>query len=400
METPAWVPSRDLARVHSAADVVAGVAALRTAYGLDGDAERWICVSEREEGGADADADTDADTDADADADTDAEADDSFETHYVQTWLRGAIAWSCKHAPEHGDACAGLLVHLAGQSAAGARQCTYRFFLACAASADDAVATVHIRDIALTDDALGGRTWGAAPYLARRLLRHYAAQAPTAVLELGAGTGLAGLALHAFTRTQHAVAPHTVLTDHHAVVLHNLAYNAAANADATACRVAHLDWQHVYEEEEEENEKEEEHGARAAARAPYTSTAQTVPAANDAAVRAFAHVPRDARFDVLIAADCIYDVAHAAWIAAVTRRHLARTGTPTPALHLLVPMRPTHTAELQAVYDVLGAAPFRIVRDTAVMGTDDFGPATMRARAARTLHGRRVAFRHLVVGWA
>ncbi|WFC96707.1 hypothetical protein MBRA1_003370 [Malassezia brasiliensis] len=385
----AWVPSRDLARVHSAADVVAGVAALRTAYGLDEGTERWIRVSLDGAGAGDAAAeaaDTDADTDADADAvDDTPPADDAFETHYVQTWLRGAIAWSCRHAPEHVDACAELLVHLAGQSAAGARQCTYRFF-ARAAHADDAVATVHIRDIALTDDALGGRTWGAAPYLARRLLQHYAAHAPTAVLELGAGTGLAGLALHAFVRTQHGRAPRTVLTDHHAVVLHNLAHNAAANADTT-CTVAHLDWQHVYEQE-------------AGTSSAYTSTAQTVPAANDAAVRAFAAVPRDARFDVLIAADCIYDVAHAAWIAAVTRRHLAHTGTPTPALHLLVPVRPTHTAELQAVYDVLGAAPLRIVRDTPVVGTDDFGPATMRARTARALHGRRVAFRHLVVAWA
>ncbi|KAI3629151.1 hypothetical protein CBS9595_000223 [Malassezia furfur] len=378
----AWVPSRDLARVHGVADVVAGVAALRAAYGLDADAERWICVAaDAADDAGDAAADA-----ADAPDAADAAADDAFETHYVQTWLRGAIAWSCQHAPEHVDACAELLVHLAGQSAAGARQCTYRFFLARAAQADDAVATVHIRDIALTDDALGGRTWGAAPYLARRLLQHYAAHAPTGVLELGAGTGLAGLALHAFVRARHGRAPRTVLTDHHAVVLHNLAHNAAANADAT-CTVAHLDWQHVYEQE-------------AGAASAYTSTAQTLPAANDAAVRAFAGVAPDARFDVLIAADCIYDVAHAAWIAAVTRRHLARTGAPAPALHLLVPVRPTHTAELQAVYDVFGAAPLRIVRDTPVVGTDDFGPATMRARTARALHGRRVAFRHLVVAWA
>ncbi|WFD03521.1 hypothetical protein MOBT1_002212 [Malassezia obtusa] len=284
-EAPAaFVPSRDLVRVRTAADLDAGLAAVRAVYGLHTHPERWVAAEDEHTA-------------------EDAAPDDPFETQCVQAWLRHAIAWACTHAPERADEGADVLVRLAGQSAAGARQCTYRFFLGAAPAAADAAdaaaaaaASVCIRDIALTDDALGGRTWGAAPYLARRLMLAYAAHAPRAVLELGAGTGLTGLALHAFLHARGA-APHVVLTDHHAVVLENLAHNVASNA-AHDTHVAHLDWQQIYRD-------------TAPAHAAYTSTAQTVPASNAERARAFGTVDAHARFDVLIAADCIYDPAHA-----------------------------------------------------------------------------------------
>lgn len=366
------VPSRDLPPVGRGLEREAVHAALRVVeqdFGTEGEDEQWI-------GAVHDDAAHDAAEDADA-----------FETQYTQTWLRAVVAWGCRHGEDAlVDTSAALLARMAGQLAAGPRACTYRFFLGAGhpLAPSEAAAHVCIRDIPLTEDALGGRTWGAAPYLARRLMLQYEAASPHRILELGAGTGLVGLALAAWSQQQGRTM-HAVLTDHHATVLANLQHNATTNHLAVG--VAQLDWQRVYDEEKGETSS-------------YVSTAQKLPLANESQARAFPTVARSAQFDTLLAADCIYDPAHAAWIAAVAQRHLARTSERgVPELHLMLPLRRRHAPELQSVYAHFTEGPLQILREDTLVGTDDFGPTVARDRTPGRTNGNAVTFRHFVIGW-
>lgn len=361
------LPSRELPRLRGAprSAVLDGLRALRTAYALDGSREEWIGAPPP------------------AAADESAPPDDAFESQYVRSWLSHVVKHACADGDEElADAAAALLVHLAGQSAGGTRACVYRFFLGPATDAARADAAVRIREIALTEDALGGRTWGAAPYLARRLMVQYCDAPPRRVLELGAGTGLVGLAFAQFFASRSGAPPHTVLTDHHAGVLANLAHNAA-QSQLPDVHVAYLDWQAAFDG------------------VTHDSSAQTLPRDNAQRVAQYAPVPADAQYDLLIAADCIYDPQHAPWIASVARRHLRRLPAPAgtaPALHLLLPVRPTHARELQSVYETFAApSDLRIVSEQALDGTDNFGPAMLPASPLRT--GSAVPYRHLIVAW-
>lgn len=197
---------------------------------------------------------------------------DTFETQYVRDWLHAVINWVYggggaaldPQLDELAEACSAHLVLMAGQSAAGARERLYRFFTSETPPqrAEDAAASVQLREIPLVDDALGGRTWGAAPFLARRMMLDYARNGvqPHTVLELGAGTGLVGLALAAWFRSRPGQSTKVVLTDYHPAVLSNLQENCEKNAMAQSTMlggiegqmgvrvfVAKLDWREVYE---------------------------------------------------------------------------------------------------------------------------------------------------------
>ncbi|CAK3766999.1 -lysine N-methyltransferase rrg1 [Lecanosticta acicola] len=102
--------------------------------------------------------------------------------------------------------------------------------------------TLH--EPALTSDNLGLKTWASSHLLAKRLglLRHALPSVPsgTAILELGAGTGLVGLAAAAVFHTA------VILTDLPAITP-NLERNAHANESSVSAhggkaRVAVLDW--------------------------------------------------------------------------------------------------------------------------------------------------------------
>ncbi|KDN43894.1 hypothetical protein K437DRAFT_274750 [Tilletiaria anomala UBC 951] len=347
---------------------------------------------------------------------------DEFEERTARAWLQRLISGKVtlvndvgqrndgKHGMESGqggtlkdemmdtdlalDDAAVLLSMTAGKSASGPSTLTYRFHSfhkslstrpAGAAPPPEAEVKVTLRDQTLVADALGGRTWGAAPLLAWELLAattrrapggEKAGQSPLApqptaaprrILELGAGTGLAGLALASFLEQQHSarvakedaaneqVMPppyELVLTDHHPNVLANLRQNVELwmkeqqqqQQQPSRSRVAgridccELDWYEVYRASlpTEGAPGTDAHGAAYTSR---DSTAQTLPAAAVLATdRAHAHEEEEAEgegehgaaptltgtFDTLIVADCIYDTAHPVWIRAVAARHLAK----------------------------------------------------------------------------
>jgi predicted nicotinamide N-methyase len=115
---------------------------------------------------------------------------------------------------------------------------------------DGAEVAVSVRDATLSADALGSRTWGSAPLLARRLLSPFEAalkhSSQLRILELGAGTGLVGLALALYSQ-RLGIAAQVALTDYHPDVLSNLHFNASLNAlTEPSTLVRRLDWQDDY----------------------------------------------------------------------------------------------------------------------------------------------------------
>lgn len=325
----------------AAAALAEGVRAIRAASGLapDGAVEQWIWDGDEEEAPMDA-----------------------FERRYVHTWLESVIRWAASEPAlaDVGDECAAHLGLLAGEAAAGTRM--HRFFF-CLAGAPrtpaDAAVRVDLRQVALTDDALGARTWGAATVLALRLL---GTRIPASVLELGAGTGLVGLALAA-----HAPHAHVVLTDYHPHVLANLSYNAAASAAAARVAVRALDW-------------------RAAAAGHGLGT----------------------RFALIAAADCVYEREHAELVAQTAAAHLAFPERDVrPQLHLCMAVRATHRAEAAEIVRVFRDAPVTVragertwalamVADARARGTENFAPVALRSTRARA---RDTEFWHVVVEW-
>jgi methylase of polypeptide subunit release factors len=116
------------------------------------------------------------------------------------------------------------------------------------------------------EDSLGTRTWGAAPLLASIILRrHLSSQMEICttredetegrrtmkVLELGAGTGLVGLAMAEFIKNAGGSKAEVHLTDYHPDVLKNLQGNVEENrwtlmgSEAlVSVHVSALDWSH------------------------------------------------------------------------------------------------------------------------------------------------------------
>jgi predicted nicotinamide N-methyase len=125
-------------------------------------------------------------------------------------------------------------------------------------------------------------------------------------LELGSGTGLVGLAAAAVLSVMGATAE-VVLSDNDPHTLANLSRNFAANADlfaspAITVSTRALDW-------------------------------RAEP------------VDGDARFDVLLGGDVVYDTHHAGLLRRAIETHLAPGGT----AHIVMALRPTHTVELRQV---------------------------------------------------
>lgn len=175
---------------------------------------------------------------------------------------------------------------------------------------------IVIRDTTLLASGTGFRTWGAATLLARRLSLSPAAFFPTLsspsspsspsslrVLELGSGTGLVGLTASALLHRLRQ--PSAIqLTDFDPIALSNLAHNLELNFPILCpTSIAPLDW---------------------------------------------ANVPASvSRHDVILAADVVYEPAHALLVRSAVAALLAfpSPGAPAPAFHAVLPLRRTHVAE-------------------------------------------------------
>ncbi|KAL9937043.1 hypothetical protein V8E36_004278 [Tilletia maclaganii] len=166
--------------------------------------------------------------------------------------------------------------------------------------------------------AVGVQTWAAAAFLSDWLLKDIArlhpalgsvssasspfSEQPFRSLELGAGTGLVGLALAKYLDTQHqqqhpGARSEICLTDYHEQVLANLRYNVEANTESNAVSratsskttVEHLDWEEVH----------------------LTLTQANTNASRQS--RWWSSQPNS--WPSITAADCVYSPDHARWLA-------------------------------------------------------------------------------------
>lgn len=173
---------------------------------------------------------------------------DPFERQYVTQWLTRLISELIsdnealtQRLEEMADQCSELLALCAGKMAAGASTKTHILSIGAQEL------RVKLQDAALVHDSLGTHTWGAAPILSQLVL-----PLPTStfhILELGAGTGLVGLAVALWCRNQYRAAQ-IYLTDYHPQVLQNLAHNVALNDSSHAevnVQVRTLDWQSIHQ---------------------------------------------------------------------------------------------------------------------------------------------------------
>ena len=142
------------------------------------------------------------------------------------------------------------------------------------------------------------------------------------ILELGAGTGLLSLALGNVLVKSNLPAT-VVSTDFHPDVLSNLRTNVASNPSSSSVSrpqvtisIEALDWQYFFDHKEDNT---------------------------------LLGAPFNEPFDIIMAADVVYQPAHAEWVACTARKLLRRPashstgdGRPPPAFHLISPIRPTH----------------------------------------------------------
>jgi phospholipid N-methyltransferase len=189
---------------------------------------------------------------------------------------------------------------------------------------------IVLREPSLTGDNLGLKTWTSSLMLARRLssLRPYLPSGELHVLELGAGTGLAGIAAACIWKTQ------VHLTDLPEIVP-NLQHNADQNSDLVqrfggALSVLALDWSD-------------------AANAPQFKSQQ---------------------YSVILAADPLYSAEHPKLLAETIDRWLLRT--PDARFIIELPLREGYGQERAGLKTKLRAVGLQIEAEGVDSGYDDW----------------------------
>jgi predicted nicotinamide N-methyase len=239
---------------------------------------------------------------------------DEFERAFAIKWLIGfttrSDSWisfmheseavACAHAIDEAASLLGLFTSLAPE-----QEITRRFSFQLR---DGEPVQVELNDAPLVDEdhtSVGLQSWASSILLAERICANPSRFDLDAtnrgeslrVLELGAGTGLLSItAARVLARVQSRTPPLIVATDFHPDVLANLQRNVDTNDDARGVLVRELDW--------------------------------SKPNLDDA--------PLDQAFDVILAADVVYEPPHASWIANCVTALLAR---PAGVLWMIIALR-------------------------------------------------------------
>ncbi|KAH8997546.1 putative methyltransferase-domain-containing protein [Lactarius akahatsu] len=239
---------------------------------------------------------------------------DEFERAFAIKWLIGFTArsdtWSSLVHESEAVACARAIdeaaVLLALFTNLGLEQdITRRFSFQ---HRDCEPVQVELNDAPLVDEdhtSVGLQSWASSILLAERIcadssrfgLEATLHKEGLRVLELGAGTGLLSITVaQILARAQSRTPPFIVATDFHPDVLANLQRNVDANDDAGDVLVRELDWSKPNLD-----------------RAPFNQA-----------------------FDVILAADVVYEPPHASWIANCVSALLAR---PAGVLWMIIVLR-------------------------------------------------------------
>jgi len=264
-----------------------------------------------------ASAEEDDDDDLFLDVDEDNEAlellrADAFERAFAIKWLIGftarSDAWICS-VPEKEteaytcavDEAASLLGLFTGPEPEQAITRKFSFL-----TSDGQPIEIELNDAPLLSEdhtSVGLQSWASSILLAERLCANPGkfnldGGEGLRVLELGAGTGLLSITLARIVAGEQVrmPCPFIVATDFHPDVLANLQRNVDANGDTQSILVRELDWSR-----------------------PNIGVA-----------------PFDRPFDVILAADVVYEPPHASWIAGCVTKLLAR---PAGVLWMIIALR-------------------------------------------------------------
>ncbi|KAI8906887.1 putative methyltransferase-domain-containing protein [Gorgonomyces haynaldii] len=171
------------------------------------------------------------------------------------------------------DRVSAIMSHLCGKVAHGPSTTQFTF---------NNIGTVSIHETTYTEAEIGFQTWGAGILLSKILDEEELDVKGKTVLELGSGTGLAGLVCAL------CGAKSTWMTDYHPTVLDNLERNVKLNNLEDKIVVKKLDWRTCLDPEQQDPSLKE------------------------------------TEFDLVIAADCIFDFEHSRLVPKVSMHYLSK----------------------------------------------------------------------------
>ncbi|TIB10555.1 hypothetical protein E3P89_02795 [Wallemia ichthyophaga] len=248
--------------------------------------------------------------------------DDSFERKWSSNWLTRLIAlseeWLGEVEAGEGDEtteayrerervvemAAAALACVAGMSAAGPIDRTFNFI---GRDATPFEIVMHDNTVNGHED-VGAQTWGAAVHLSRLVCRypdHFGVRDGSRLLEVGAGTGLVGIACAQMASQLDYKRTQVVLSDYLSDIIANLRRNVQVNRTSTPTHVTHLDW----------NSSDSESAL--------------------------------GTFDTMFGADVCYDLSHAYMLHNAAAQLLSKQGT----FHVLIALRKTHVGMKESVED-------------------------------------------------
>ncbi|KAI8318757.1 hypothetical protein GQ54DRAFT_299919 [Martensiomyces pterosporus] len=296
--------------------------------------------------------------------------DEEVERKWCVQWLTRAIEWATKRsmfaAEEEDcdkwawvlDTAAVLLSELCGKGASGPVQRRVKLW----GRGGEAMSEIAIREPSFVQADVGCQTWGSAVLLSRRIARESIGISGHAkCLELGSGTGLLGLTVGKMVqKTGGSV----VMTDYLPSLLKVIRESAEDNGLLSDGTVAarHLDWFEVAEraglgkdgQRDAADGRDEGTMVLTAPRVNYSDvTARGLSGAGCEQQEADGLDVASARsgFDLVVAADVLYEVEHARVIPVLADYFLATAAAGeataiTPRFIITVPLRSTHWNEV------------------------------------------------------
>jgi D-xylulose reductase len=262
-------------------------------------------------------------------------------TRYLTSIVSSSLKWIEDEDAKGAiwDQASARLSERSGRTAMGAISRTFRIPTAT----DPFDLTIH--EPTMTGDDLGLKTWAASYMLAKRLhtfdLVDPHAQPKLRVLELGAGTGLVGLAMA-------GLGANVLLTDM-ASIHSNLARNARANADVVEGRggslfTGILDW-------------------------TRPTVCETVPHSTDETGGGFV----TSRFPIILAADSLYSPDHPQMLVDTIHAWLVHDSSAKVIIEL--PYRDAYLPQIEDFRHRMISIGLRILDEGEEKGYDDWGSA-------------------------
>lgn len=199
------------------------------------------------------------------------------------------------------------------------------------------------------------------------------------VLELGSGTGLVGFTAALFSNPQ---GPKVILSDYHPNVISTLHHNSALNHLENKCDIQLLDWRDIlkrrklrwnaWQQQEpldsvggqSKQQSTEYDNIAGPAQTPLETTLASLSLSSSSSASGSEsdreEMAEEARMDLIVGAEVVYDHGHAELVAHVVDEYLKRelisqdSNLPLarrrPAFHIMFPIRKTH-ADVIADFD-------------------------------------------------